>query len=246
MRVTRPIGDDILHALYLLGGRSPEARLRALLTELRGPRPDSAYRVALHRLRADRLLFRARRASPAWVRLTPQGRARIALPPSRAQAPPAPAGMVYFVTYDVPVALNDVRDEFRRRLRASGWRRLHMSLWIAERDIRNTAMEAAEELAIESHVFVGTGALVKSHIRRAPTSRAEEVRREAAAIAARAGKDPAAAYRRWVAWTEVLRSWARASALDAALRSRWESATRDLGAVLGALGDAAARGGRVG
>lgn len=232
MRVRHPLGQDIVRALFLLGGRAPEGTLKTVLARLRTIPSKSAYDVALHRARRRGLVFRPRRATAPWVRLTPRGRADVALPPPRARAPAAPEGMVYFVTYDVPVELNAVRDEFRRRLRANGWRRLHMSLWISERDIRNTALEASEELGIETHVFIGTGALVKSPDRSVPEAEAKDARLAAAAVSAAAARNPAAAYRRWADLTAMLRGWARASALDDALRTEWEKATRDLRAAL--------------
>lgn len=224
----RPLALDVLRLLFLHGTPCPESNLRRLLERARGAPRLSAYSMAVRRLRARRLILARRGLRGDEVTLTRKGRSRVSLPPPRTEAPEAPDGLLYFVTYDIPVSLGSVRNDFRHALRRQGWSRLHKSLWIATRDIRNTAQEAAEELGVERCVFIGTGALVKPMKAPSHDRILERITRDLRETASRVGRDATAVYRLWADATEGLRVPGVVPWLTGDVRRTWEAATESL------------------
>jgi len=184
--------------------------------------------MALLRLRQGRLIRRSGTESTRaclW-RLTRRGASAVSMPSSRTEAPPAPDGLVYFVSYDIPVQLGAVRDQFRAALHRGGWCRLHKSLWIADRDVRDVAVDAAEQYGIGGHVFTGTGALVRPSRRSGMSDRTSDLASALRAMIEETAGDPSVVFRRWAELTESLRELAAASALDSTMRLSWVRAAK--------------------
>jgi hypothetical protein len=214
--------------LLLSGGKVAEAVLAERLARVRGRPPGPGFRMALHRLRSRRWVVRTGRGGEARLKLTSAGRNLAGLPPAAAAPPPAPDGMMYFVTYDVPNRLNTLRDQFRKMLRSAGWRRLHKSMWVAERDLRHEAAEAAERLGIEPYVFLGLGALVKPLAMTETEAYRRSLRADLKRAVLLARRDTIGAYDLWAQATGRIRQPFGTVHLDAGVRRAWTVACKAL------------------
>jgi hypothetical protein len=229
----RGFSRDLLYALSLIGGRGDEAAVLSAAARLRGAVPEAA-RVILHRLRRRKLIFRRHAERGPFLHLTPRGRSRVSLPAPRHEPPSAPEGLLYFVTYDIPVGQDAIAKEYRALLKRNGWQRLHRSVWFSDRDIRDTAQFGAEELGIEPCVFIGTGTFLGTIAPRVPPGLAGGHRTALRSVVGKTGCDLRSAFRIWVETTEQLRQPTGLAVLDAELREAWGDARRALqGAVRG-------------
>ena len=228
---------DLVYALSLAGMRSREADLRRTAARLRGrPCPSPTWRSALRRLQQRRLVFRARRDDRGpIVRLTLRGRVRASLPPMRSAPLLAPEGMLFFVSYDIPLSMGNVRRDFAGALARQGWQRVHKSLWVSGLDLRTEAMEAVEELGLQPHVRLGTCVFLEEFTTK-PSRAAVTAPQAMAAVEQEAGKNPGTAFRRWVDATEMLRKPGNAEALSPELRQSWRVAYRKLVEVVASQG----------
>ena len=222
MRDTIGFGVTLLYALSASGGRCRERELPGLLARLLGESPPSGWRTTLARLRKSKLVFCHVRSECGWIRAAARGRARVLLPSPRAEIPFAPAGLIYFVSYDIPA--NDLRDAFRYRLRELGWTRLHKSLWASRKDLRPDAGEAVEELGLQAYVYVGTGTLLRHGRGKVFGEDRAGVMAQIDAIRAAVPDRLSAAFLDAVKLTERLRGIDAPIELDGEIRARWRGA----------------------
>jgi hypothetical protein len=206
----------------------PPCRARSVLVALHhvGLAPSrSAFDTAVHRLRTQGLLDRNRAGG---LRPTRAGRASVTLSAPGTEAPPAPEGFLYFVTYDIPVRFGSIRNRYCQALHRQGWRRLHKSLWVADRDIRAEAQESAEAFDLGGYVFCGSGALVtplrRQRGERSDAEMCDGLKAVTAAPESRLGQG----YRRWAELTDRLQAPAAAAWLSEEVRRAWEAAVEVL------------------
>lgn len=228
MRTATAAPRAILGALYLDTNACGEEKLPVLLAGLGYTPPAATLRVTLHRLVRLRLIRRRMKSGQRNLLLTKAGRSTVELPPPQTEAPPAPEGLHYFVTYDVPTKMDSERALFRTELRRQGWQRLHKSVWVVERDIRDTAIDAADRLGLKPYVFIGTGALLSPHKRRPSPTFEEQARRATGDVIRLAAHNLPGAFRRWLTLTRRLHQPFGTTHLSRELRHEWENATASL------------------
>ena len=115
---------------------------------------ELALRSVLSRMGRAGWLVASRHGNRSYYRLTRRGRAVIQEGAARIFRPRRGAwdGSWHLLTYSIPEARREARDEFRKRLTHPGFGSLAPGAWITPHDIRSEVAELAADVGVEAYV----------------------------------------------------------------------------------------------
>jgi phenylacetic acid degradation operon negative regulatory protein len=121
---------------------------------------ELAIRSVLGRMARAGWLEATRHGNRSYYRLARRGQALIAEGAARIfRAPPQPwDGQWHLITYSIPEAQRDQRDQLRKRLSYLGFGALAAGAWITPHDLRTQVAELAADLGVEAYVEQFRGA----------------------------------------------------------------------------------------
>ena len=121
---------------------------------------ELALRSVLSRMTRAGWLVASRRGNRSYYRLTRHGRAVIDEGAARIFRPRRGTwdGSWHLLTYSIPEARREARDEFRKRLTYLGFGSLAAGAWITPHDLRREVAELAADVGVAAHVDQFRGA----------------------------------------------------------------------------------------
>ncbi len=124
---------------------------------------ELALRSVLSRMTRGGWLEATRHGNRSYYRLTRHGRAIIEEGTARIFRPRREPwdGRWHLVSYSIPEAQRDLRDQFRKRLSYLGFGSLAAGAWITPHDLRSEVAELADDLGVAGHVDQFRGAYLR-------------------------------------------------------------------------------------
>ena len=124
---------------------------------------ELALRSVLGRMARSGWLEATRHGNRSYYRLTRHGQALIAEGTSRIFRPHREPwdGEWHLVTYSIPEAQRELRDQFRKRLTYLGFGSLAAGAWISPHDLRDEVAELGAELEVAANIDQFRGAYLR-------------------------------------------------------------------------------------